>query len=109
MALPLAQKPTDKSSTGKFNGVVVDQRDRRIKSADVMVSGENITRQLKSDKVGEFGVELPAGRYEISVVKVGFKKLIVTNIEIKPGASEMFTFRLERRVTDGSDTIIDRS
>jgi len=105
--LPLVQAHAGNSSVGKFKGVVVDHEDKRIKAADVVVSSKNMSRQMRSNVDGEFEIELPTGIYEISVTKTGLKKHILTNLQIKAGATETFTFRLEPKITDGSDEVND--
>jgi len=92
--------------TGKFKGVIVDGKGKRVRGAAARVENKELKRQLNPNAAGEFKIELPVGIYEITVEKPGFKTHILKEVEITSGADFTYTFRLEssRILQPGSQT-----
>ena len=71
------------STSGSITGTVVDNTGAIISDATVTVANEatSLTRTIKTNSSGVFvAPQLPPGRYDITVEKSGFKKLVKTEI-----------------------------
>lgn len=81
--------------TGIFKGLIVGVDGKGISGATVSVESGEMKRELKSDKSGEFTVELAVGVYEILVQEPDFKSYQLTNLEVKADANLSHTFQLQ--------------
>src|SRR4030095_8906485 len=71
------------STSGSITGTVVDNTGAIISDATVTVANEatSLARTIKTNSSGVFvAPQLPPGRYDITVEKSGFKKLVKTEI-----------------------------
>jgi hypothetical protein len=60
----------------KFRGLVIDGLGKRVDGALITIADGKVRRELRSNKKGEFGDKLPAGKYRIVIEKPGYKKHI---------------------------------
>ena len=68
------------AQTGTIQGTVTDATGAVVQGAEVTVRnvGSNTSRSVSSSSVGGYSVpDLPAGSYEISVKKAGFRQFVV--------------------------------
>src|SRR6202158_6023620 len=71
------------STSGSITGTVMDSTGAAIADASVTITNRetNSTRTVNSNTVGIFvAPQLPPGRYDITVEKSGFKKLLKTDV-----------------------------
>ena len=83
------------NSSGTFRGVIVDIKGERIRGASVTVEGADLKREVKPNRAGYFEIDLPVGKYEITVKKSGFATYKLTNLEVRSGGEFSHVFRLE--------------
>lgn len=82
-------------SYGTFRGAIVDIKGKRIRGADVSVSGPNFKRKIKPNRDGRFEITLPVGEYEITVKKSGYATFTLTKVEVGRNQELSHIFRLE--------------
>ena len=82
------------SQPGKFKGLVLDEKQKRVRKASVTVEGRDYTGKLMTDKVGEFEVALPAGVYKITVEKAGLKRFPLVELAVEPNTQCTYTFNM---------------
>ena len=79
----LAVASFGQSTSGSITGTVVDNTGATIADANVTVvnAATSLARTIKTNSSGVFvAPQLPPGRYDITVEKNGFKKLVKTEI-----------------------------
>jgi outer membrane receptor protein involved in Fe transport len=68
-------------TTGKLAGTVLDQNDKPVIAATVIVGGLNMGAY--SDTTGKYSIlNIPAGTYEITFSRLGYEKTLVNNVVI---------------------------
>ena len=85
------------ASVGHFKGAVIDEKGTPVKGAKILVEGSNLKRTLRSDRLGQFEVDLAPGTYRITIRKSGFADYQLTDLDIELDRSREFAFRLELR------------
>jgi hypothetical protein len=95
-----------KPGTSEFRGVVLDRESVRIPKASVLIEGPDYRRKLESNADGEFKLELPAGKYQFTVEKPHFKRLIVHDFCIGVGSRISYEFQMEIGECNDCDWII---
>ena len=79
---------TQAQTTGKIVGVVVDHVNARIITASLTLSGNNETKETKTDSNGEFTfTDLGVGKYKIEVAAPGFKNKTIP-VQVTSGSTE---------------------
>ncbi|MBA3875119.1 MAG: carboxypeptidase regulatory-like domain-containing protein, partial [Anaerolineae bacterium] len=61
------------------------------------IVGENLEEQKRANEDGEFEVMLPAGKYDITVDKAGYRRFMLTEVKIEAGGEASFTCELSLR------------
>ncbi len=85
-------------TTGVIQGTVLDASGALVPGATVEVKNldTNYTRKLTTDEDGRFvALQIPPGRYEATVTKSGFAKLIQQNITVTVGHSVTLTVNMK--------------
>lgn len=81
------------AQTGKITGKIIDKNNQPIGNASIkIVNGKGGTN---SDIEGRFSLTVPAGKYEIQVVSLGFQTKTIDDISIKAGVTEELNIILE--------------
>lgn len=78
--------PLSAQSVGRFKGILIDKRGKKVSKASVTVEGvkgKRYSQKLVTNKSGKFEVDLPAGSYQITITKPGFMVLTLTAVEIE--------------------------
>lgn len=86
------------AQNGSISGTVSDEAGAVITGADVTVqnAGTGLKRDTATGNAGTFTLtELPAGTYEVSVSKAGFKVFKVTSAQLTVGQAMVVNARLE--------------
>ncbi|MGH9822556.1 MAG: carboxypeptidase-like regulatory domain-containing protein, partial [Blastocatellia bacterium] len=104
-------------TTGVIQGTVVDQSGAVIPDAKIEVKSAdtNQTRNLTSDTDGRFVfLQLPPGRYTLTVSKQGFTTIVQENLDLNVGQAISLTMNLkvsgtEERVTITASPVIDNT
>ena len=96
-----AQQLCGKPQHGGIAGRLRDLCEVGIAKAVITAKSGKVRRKLKSDRAGRFEFCLPAGTYQITVEKYGFKRYIVNDLEVKPNA--MATVNLDMEAGYASD------
>lgn len=75
------------SESGKVSGTICDPSGAAVPNATIIMIGQTDTRDMTtSDASGAFQfAKLPVGRYEMEVLKPGFKAYIATSIDLEEG------------------------
>ncbi|HEX8749042.1 MAG TPA: carboxypeptidase-like regulatory domain-containing protein, partial [Pyrinomonadaceae bacterium] len=81
-----AQRPCPKAQSGTLAGQLKDCYGAGVSKAEVTIKGGKVKRKLKSDREGRFEACLPEGIYELTIVKHGFMRHLVIDVEVKTGA-----------------------
>src|SRR5829696_9000184 len=80
---------------GKFRGVIVDVKGKRIRGAVVSVTGSDFKREIKPTRDGYFEITLPVGKFEFTVKKSGYATYKLTNLEVGRNQELSHVFVLE--------------
>lgn len=100
------QSSSPKPVTAQFRGVIVDSKSGRISKATILVDGTNRKWNLESNEDGEFKLNLPAGKYQFTIDKPHFKRLIVLDFCIVGGSKVSYEFQMEIGECSDCDWII---
>lgn len=80
---------------GTLRGVVRDISGRPIRGAEVIASGNSVTRTAMTNDQGQFRIEnLQPGKYEVHPDKAGFKKQPDVTVTINAGSEQVQSFEL---------------
>ncbi len=93
-------------TTGVIQGTVLDATGAVVPGATVEVRNldTNFTRTLTTDEDGRFvALQIPPGRYEATVTKSGFAKLVQQNMTVTVGHS--VTLTLNMKVAPATETV----
>ncbi len=93
-------------TTGVIQGTVLDASGAVVPGATVEVKNldTNFTRTLTTNEDGRFvALQLPPGRYEATVTKSGFAKLVQQNINVTVGQSVTLTVNM--KVAAATETV----
>ncbi len=85
-------------TTGVIQGTVLDASGAVVPGATVEVKNldTNLTKTLTTNEDGRFvALQLPPGRYETTVIKSGFAKLVQQNINVTVGQSVTLTLNMK--------------
>jgi TonB family protein len=112
LVLPLAvlRLPAQNVS-GKFSGIIKDASGTGVANATVVMAGKktNAVEMTTSDAAGNFSFKtLPAGEYEMRVMKRGFDEYRAPQVLLEPGhdASQVVTLGIAA-VTDEVDVVAE--
>ncbi len=103
------------STTGTIQGIVADEKGGLVPDALVEVKNQetNLTRNQKTDTEGRFVfLQLPPGRYTLTVTKEGFATLVVESFPLTVGQAlslnlEMKVSQVEARVVVAAIPTVD--
>jgi len=87
---------TTQGGYGTFRGVIVDVTGKRIRGAAVSISGTDFKRELKPTRDGYFEIDLPVGKYQITVEKSGYATYKLINLEVGRNQDLSNVFRLQK-------------
>ncbi|MCL5288634.1 MAG: TonB-dependent receptor [Acidobacteria bacterium] len=93
-------------TTGVIQGTVLDATGAVVPDASVEIKNldTNFTRTLTTNEDGRFvALQLPPGRYEATVTKAGFAKLVQQNIALTVGQSVTLTVNM--KVAPATETV----
>ncbi len=93
-------------TTGVIQGTVLDASGAVVPGATVEVKNldTNLTKTLTTNEDGHFvALQLPSGRYETTVTKSGFARLVQQNITVTVGQS--VTLTLNMKVAAATETV----
>jgi hypothetical protein len=85
----------------KIVGVVLDVNNSRIAGAIIKIENGGFRRVLESGDEGDFEVELPAGDYQITVVKDGFRRFELSPLRVKAQVCELVNVHMEVAPSSG--------
>jgi hypothetical protein len=90
-----AQSAEDLQPKSRLVGVVLDRNDAVVIGAAVRVNSGTFKRRVKSDGDGRFEMELPAGCYELTAERPGFRKFRLNPFQVRAGTRELINIHLE--------------
>ncbi len=93
--LGVAAQKSYNAPSAIFTGRIVDREGIGIPDASVLIENNYRIWNLRSDKNGEFKVALPTATFRITIERVGFKKLIVTDFIINAGSPVSHSFPMD--------------
>src|SRR5215471_825783 len=86
------------STAGTISGTVRDPKGAVIPGAEVVLEqqGTGLSRTIKADKGGFYSApSLPAGHYTISTAPQGFKKTVVTDVDLHVAEDKVVDLELQ--------------
>src|ERR1044072_2604800 len=93
-------------TTGTIQGTVLDANGAALPGAAVELrnDGTNLVRNATTDELGRFvALQLPSGRYTITVTKQGFATLVVEKADLTVG--QAMNLDLSMKVSSVSETV----
>ena len=104
-------------TTGTIQGTVIDANGAALPDANVELKNidTNFSRTAATDEEGRFiALQLPPGRYTLTITKSGFATLIVENAEVTVGSSlnlpvQMKVSGVQETVTINATPTVDTS
>src|SRR5436309_2560836 len=93
-------------TTGTIQGTVLDANGAAVPGANVEVKNvdTNLTRTSTSDEEGRFtALQLPPGRYTVTVTKTGFATLVVQQADLTVG--QAMNLPLSMKVSSVAETV----
>jgi len=99
LILPLAAiRLPGQNLSGKFNGTIFDPSDGAVPNATIVMTNHkaNTVDMTVSDAEGNFVFKaLPAGEYEMKVLKPGFAAYLAPQVVLQPGRDLTMTAKLD--------------
>lgn len=84
------------AGSGRLSGVVVTGEQQRLEDVIVEVrSGDRVVARVQTDTAGTFGLELPAGRYQLKGQLDGYLEVELTDVTITGGQTTRVTLRMD--------------
>lgn len=77
------------SLESSLKGTVLDQMGARVAHAKIIVKSKVIERELESDEIGNFSLQLPRGTYQIVIESPGFKVAKLSKVRVGAGVAEI--------------------
>ena len=68
-----------------LRGLIVDLMNARVARAKILIVSGSQKREVLSDEMGEFSVEVPAGAYQITIASPGFRVAKLRKIRVQSG------------------------
>jgi uncharacterized membrane protein len=96
---PLTQSSSS-ASTGKLSGLVLDPGKARVPAAKVLVESKGFRREVVSANDGSYEVELPAGKYKVTVARDDFFPSCKEGVKIQPNITTKLDVTLKGRRVD---------
>lgn len=91
--------------TGKINGHVTDQDGQALPGTNIILEGTN--RGAAADKNGYFIIlNISPGSYSLTAQMIGFKTVIITDIQISPDRTSIIDFSLTEETLEGEEIIV---
>ncbi len=93
-------------TTGTIQGTVLDANDAAVPGAAVELRniGTNLVRNLTTDEDGRFvALNLPPGRYTITVTKTGFATMVVEKADVSVG--QAMNLPISMRISSVQETV----
>jgi hypothetical protein len=98
VVLSLAAAALGQGATGQITGTVTDAAGAVVPGASVTVTNlaTSLTREVATGGEGDFAVPLlPPGRYKVEVATKGFKRAVVTELEVNVTQTSTLNLTLE--------------
>jgi len=77
------------SLESSLKGTVLDQMGASVAHAKIIVKSGVIERELESDEMGNFSLQLPRGSYQLVIESPGFKVAKLNKVRVGPGVAEI--------------------
>jgi hypothetical protein len=90
-----ASAHTSSLRTSKIVGTVLDKTEARIAGATIKIESAGFSRTVLSDDEGGFEVGVPAGVYRLTVLRDGFKRVVLSPFRVRAGARESVSIHME--------------
>lgn len=71
---------------GNLTGLVLDVGKARIPDALILIEGPNLRRAIKTADDGSYAIQLPYGKYRVTVTRDGFYPSGKKTVNIRPNA-----------------------
>ena len=115
IASPASVTALTYQGTTQIKGTVLDPNEAVIYGAQITFRDKGRTTRAHSNERGVFEIDLPPGIHEVEIAVPGFKRLVVTNLEVIIGMTEELKFHLEPQlptfcppITGGQDERIEK-
>jgi hypothetical protein len=89
---PQTHAATLLGGNGSLNGTVTDQSGASVAGATVRLVGPNgaVIAQTTTDSNGQYSFSSqPTGNYRVEMERLGFRKTVVSNLNLSPGANQI--------------------
>ena len=73
---------------GNLRAGIVDEMGASVARAKVFIVSESARRELTSDEMGAFSVEVPEGSYQVLIESPGFKVAKLKKVKVRSAASK---------------------
>ena len=83
------------NKTGKIKGVLTDENGARIVNATITVKGGKFSRKFSPSYDGEFQIDVPEGKYKITVEAHAFVPFKRSKIRVAAGQTENLEIRMQ--------------
>ena len=94
-------------NTIQVKGTLLDPNDAVIVGARITVRAKDRTTRAYTNEEGVVEIEVPVGNYEVEIDATGFKRLVLTNLEVMIGMTKELKFHLEPLVIMGHPICCD--
>ena len=85
----------------RLNGKVINAKNEPLSGASVKVEGAN-GRSVAADVEGRFSLPLKAGKYSITISRIGYTTKTIDDVEVKDGIDNTFDVVLDEQVSSSS-------
>ena len=90
-------------TTIRLSGKIINQRNQPIAGATVAVSG---VRSTPANSDGDFSINVPAGKYTLTISAVGYQSKEVSDIEVKAGVDNTVDIVLDDKKSELDEVVV---
>ena len=97
-ALPLLELTPATAATarlGRVKGVITDINKARIVDARIILDGDHVHRNMRTNGEGEFEFSLLPGKYLLLIDAPGFRNYVSPEFQVKPGKTQRLNIELQ--------------
>ena len=102
VSFPALESDAAPPQVENLSGLVLDVGKARIPDTLILVEGTNLRRAIKSAEDGSYAIQLPYGKYRVTVTCDGFYPSPKKTVKIRPNASVTLDVTLKGIRNDAS-------
>ncbi|WP_317898856.1 TonB-dependent receptor [Aurantibacillus circumpalustris] len=107
----ISVKAQNTSPTQNIRGVIIDKQSQmQIPGANVVLMGSDPIKGSVSNADGRFKItEVKAGRYDLKISYLGYKEIVLPNIDVSAGKEVVLEIGMEENISSLEEVVVSGS